>query len=67
MGTLKRYGIAALIIVVSIVGFGGCEGDGPNYLPSSVESPGAPFERYDGPDSNGNGRWDPSPLDPYQS
>jgi hypothetical protein len=67
MNTIKRFGIIVAVVVASLAGFAGCDRDASRNQTTSVDSPSVPSDRYDGPDSDGNGRWNPSPLDPYQS
>lgn len=68
----KRLITVALSAVVAL-GLAGCHGGedtsyrDPDYGGQPDPGYGGQPFRYDGPDSNGNGRWDPSPLDPHQS
>lgn len=62
----QRWITVALSAVVAL-GLAGCDsGRDTSYRDPGYQG-GPSYGRYTGPDSNGNGRWDPSPLDPYRS
>jgi hypothetical protein len=70
MSDIKRNVMAGAAAVVALVWFAGCgEGGGVEGPDGSWDGTAVPYQIPERPffDSNGNGRWDPSPLDPYQS